>query len=540
MTTLAIGALTATVLEPDGEMTHVRDVDRLLHRVADHGLPRRLDELGFSEGEWCLRRVDSSFVYDPDRHQAAAEEDWADSLTAALVEALRSTSPVRPAAAAAATTVTGQASGVHYRHRDDAVVDLFTSVTGGSLERAWAWCQLGLVPDAGPWADPRTAALDVLARHPHTALRALRAAIAYPGPAALHRLLGLSGWCALARIIAVAVGATGHAVDTLLQAQAALRSGRLGAYDHGLPGQTVGQRPVQPSVPSGTGPARIPLGIAQALVAAGLRTDPVTVRAWAIVALVDADPTALRRRDAVERVESLADTMVDLLTGQPAGLQVARPTETGARPTVPAAGDGAVNETAARPAVPAAGDGAVAKMADPARDGTEQGATTAWAGLVFLHNTAQAANVPALPECDARLARRTLCWVLHQLAGRLAPVMADDPAALAFTGLSPGDPVPAGEPVTADEEAALDETAAVWRECTWAAVAGAREPSWRRSVEDTVAAVVRRRGRIVAEPGWVDVVLDLNEVDVEVRAAGLDLDPGWVPWLGTVVRFRYE
>jgi hypothetical protein len=276
------------------------------------------------------------------------------------------------------------------------------------------------------------------------------------------------------------------------------------------------------------------------LVAAGLRTDPATVRAWAIVALADADPTALRRRDAVETVESLADTMLDLLTGQPAGLQVPRPTETAARPAVPAAGDDAVTETAARPAVPAAGDDAVAKMADLARDETEQGATTAWAGLVFLHNTAQAANVPALPECDARLARRTLCWVLHQLAGRLAPVMADDPAALAFTGLSPGDPVPAGVPVTADEEAALDETAAVWRECTWAAVAGTRDPSWRRSVEDTVAAVVRRRGRIVAEPGWVDVVLDLNEVDVEVRAAGLDLDPGWVPWLGTVVRFRYE
>jgi hypothetical protein len=26
----------------------------------------------------------------------------------------------------------------------------------------------------------------------------------------------------------------------------------------------------------------------------------------------------------------------------------------------------------------------------------------------------------------------------------------------------------------------------------------------------------------------------------EIRVAGLDLDPGWVPWLGVVIRFAYE
>ena len=41
------------------------------------------------------------------------------------------------------------------------------------------------------------------------------------------------------------------------------------------------------------------------------------------------------------------------------------------------------------------------------------------------------------------------------------------------------------------------------------------------------------------EPGWVDVELDLEEVSTAVRRAGLDLDPGYLPWLGVVVRFRY-
>jgi len=51
--------------------------------------------------------------------------------------------------------------------------------------------------------------------------------------------------------------------------------------------------------------------------------------------------------------------------------------------------------------------------------------------------------------------------------------------------------------------------------------------------------VTDRSGRIEREQGWVDVHLALADVDVDVRRAGLDLDPGWVPWLGCVVRFRY-
>jgi hypothetical protein len=54
-----------------------------------------------------------------------------------------------------------------------------------------------------------------------------------------------------------------------------------------------------------------------------------------------------------------------------------------------------------------------------------------------------------------------------------------------------------------------------------------------------LAAVVHRRAEIVADPGWIDVELDLDEVSVDLRAAGLDLDPGWLPTIGCVVRFRY-
>jgi hypothetical protein len=29
-------------------------------------------------------------------------------------------------------------------------------------------------------------------------------------------------------------------------------------------------------------------------------------------------------------------------------------------------------------------------------------------------------------------------------------------------------------------------------------------------------------------------------IELPLRCAGLDLDPGWVPWLGRVVGYRYD
>ena len=52
--------------------------------------------------------------------------------------------------------------------------------------------------------------------------------------------------------------------------------------------------------------------------------------------------------------------------------------------------------------------------------------------------------------------------------------------------------------------------------------------------------VCRRRGRIRFEPGWIELLLPLEAVDTSIRRLGLDLDPGWLPWLACVLRIRYE
>ena len=49
----------------------------------------------------------------------------------------------------------------------------------------------------------------------------------------------------------------------------------------------------------------------------------------------------------------------------------------------------------------------------------------------------------------------------------------------------------------------------------------------------------RRPARLDLTSTHADVWLGMDQTDLRVRRAGLDLDPGWVPWFGRVVRFHY-
>jgi len=53
------------------------------------------------------------------------------------------------------------------------------------------------------------------------------------------------------------------------------------------------------------------------------------------------------------------------------------------------------------------------------------------------------------------------------------------------------------------------------------------------------AAIAERPARVVADEARVDVHFRLADAQLEVRRAGLDVDPGWVPWLGCVLRWHF-
>jgi hypothetical protein len=205
------------------------------------------------------------------------------------------------------------------------------------------------------------------------------------------------------------------------------------------------------------------------------------------------------------------------------------------------------------PARVASGADPPAAGAEPATPGPQTPLTpiaggpagsTAWGGLLFLLRLAGEAGLPDRVVADPGRFGVGLRGVLHRLGAELislaapdvGPVNPKDPALLAFCGLA----TEAGPP-----EAAADGRADDWlgaelgrvlvllRECLEGA------PVAESSDQRLLLTVLRRRARVTVEPGWVDVELDLDEVSTAVRRAGLDLDPGHLPWLGVVVRFRY-
>lgn len=55
----------------------------------------------------------------------------------------------------------------------------------------------------------------------------------------------------------------------------------------------------------------------------------------------------------------------------------------------------------------------------------------------------------------------------------------------------------------------------------------------------SVREIVSRTGVFSVNRTDLDVSLSIDDAEIRIRKAGLDLDPGWVPWFGRVVRFHY-
>jgi hypothetical protein len=127
--------------------------------------------------------------------------------------------------------------------------------------------------------------------------------------------------------------------------------------------------------------------------------------------------------------------------------------------------------------------------------------------------------------------------VLYQLALALADVAVDDPAALAFAGVPPTSAPPSrDEPLASESE---QSSLLALRHMLVAALRERLEAPAEESDDALLSHVTSRRAEIVADPAWFEIRFSLSEVATEIRRAGLDLDPGWLPWLGAVVRFVY-
>jgi hypothetical protein len=160
-------------------------------------------------------------------------------------------------------------------------------------------------------------------------------------------------------------------------------------------------------------------------------------------------------------------------------------------------------------------------LADPSRD---SGVPTACAGIFFLlgelHRMGIAATLSATPDLIGGGFVQALLTRLIRTAKAGA-----DPAGHALMAILPEDTLKRQPSPTSDR------LARAW-------IVALRRRIW-RAARMTLAEVAERRGIFFVTRTHLEVVLPQNSLDLRVRKTGLDIDPGWLPWLGRIVSFRY-
>jgi hypothetical protein len=152
---------------------------------------------------------------------------------------------------------------------------------------------------------------------------------------------------------------------------------------------------------------------------------------------------------------------------------------------------------------------------DAARQDRCFGEATSAAGLYFLLNALR-----HLKTHEDQFGLRFLAHFFQRVA-QLAGVDASDPI-LFWTIITLAQ---------TDSEEIDDRRVRLW-------LLKVRRWCWRNG-KISVREIVRRPGLVTLTRTDLDVSLSLDVVDIRIRRIGLDIDPGWLPWFGRVVRFHY-
>ena len=495
---------------------------------------------------------------------AALAIDWSVAMTTAMAEAIDR----------------GGDDVVRYRSLSHAILDLAAGVIAGDERRAWAWDQLGI------W-DARTAPgggnmerlVRALLRAPASVVPVLVELARGEALAIVAPRISPRQWSRLALAALSAADAPVGPVSSGDRPAASLarRAER-----------TVRDSALAPSLTAviRTVPAADHPGLVQALAALiALESDPGSVasarsgptfRAAVGEALLGltapADEPVARTSSKPPTSPSGAGRAPHPKLERPRHLSVSPPILQGAEPERRVDASGAVSPGDA--SHPSANDSTPAPRADgqaeagapasaplprapsavggPVRDVVDSDAErvgiasslgfrqstgrTRFGGLLFLLHVARRIDLATEVESMDALRDRPMRWVMHMLAMALLPISETDPAGLAFAGLRP-DAAPPSTTEPAASPAELGAIAVLVARIVSALVELLERPG--EPATTLLRSVCRRRAEIVADAGWIDVRLGLDERTIEARRAGLDLDPGYVSWLGVALRFTY-
>ena len=470
-------------------------LDRVLAAAIDDELiDAALERAGIpATDEICIRHVASSARLNTSDPDARLAVQWsiaiADAIAAAIAWELRAGGP----------------GVVRFGSRHQALVHMMCSAAGGDLSRAWAWRQLGIW-NASDALSPTAAiaeAVEALSREPRAAPAVLRAVAAAGLLPVIVTGASTERWMRLARAALIAFDASASMLAALEE-----------ALEDALPSPTTA------SAPRAT-VDRIAAGSAILRSVSRIGRAPVAARAIAVLAVLECEPE-LATSGQSEIIRALADRIVTTLTGASEARHETTPQRTNVSDKATVKSSASVATHAAAPDVSHPSDDA--PVDERAR------AITAYGGLLFLLHIVRALSVPALPD-------RSLRWTLHRLALTLVALEPNDPAALAFSGLAPGSRPPS-EDEPAETEAERMELSAV-RSTLVESLRARLDPPLDESDDALVLRIVTRTAEIVADPAWIEVRFSMADATTDVRRAALDFDPGWIPWLGVVVRFAY-
>lgn len=453
--------------------------DGALAEVAGSALERAVAPTGFGDDAWavCIAELQVR-VEVGDTGTAACAAHWAE----AILDALRDAAD-RP-----------DDGIVVYRSKVDAIVDLVRGVAARDDRRAWAWRQVGLVTThTGPGSvrralldEPRLAPVVLGAVGPEVVGAALTPADLAEVAARFAVLAGANA------AVGVVADAGAGADPDVAEARGADAETLAVLVATTIPGPVWGWARLQP--------ARVAVDLA--------------VLATAIVA-----PLRIRDAGFVASVGRMAAGA----SGVGAG--------TGHDPLAPEmAADGEQEVPSRRPF--GDGEGAPTRPEDEAAEpagAAPHGAPepevvpTQWGGVWFL--------VRALTELDivdALVSRGDVdaALVVTRIVEDVTGVPAEDPAVGWLAGTTDGE-----APGADDDELVSDGVAAIrsWLD----------DRTRNRLVDDVRDRLWHRKALLHRDAAEIVIEFSLDDVDTGVRAAGLDLDPGWVWWLGAFVRFRY-
>ena len=459
-------------------------LDRILASAVDESLfDAALDRAGMPAGEEiCLRNVEAFARLDP------SEPDWRLGVDLSIVLADAIAARLRDAGPDI----------VRFRSRRHALVDMACRAARGDLARAWAWRQLGVWPasDVLSVSAARAGIIDALLSDA-AAAPAVLAAVSRAGlVAALIASVPVERWIALARASLVAAEA-----DAMVVASIELALQRGGG---------IGPEPGAESLAPEHAAAVARLVARSEILRGTSRTmqgiEAPLARALTLLAVIECEPDLARRPWVSTLVTEVAVRLSDRASAPRAAARANQPESTAEARAI--------------------------EQPERQHEGTDHG------GLLFLLHVVRALELPETIAEAPALAARGLRWTMHQLAQMLCAVTESDPAALAFAGLAPGTRSPADRepPPTEGERVILARLVSAI--CTGLRERGLALPD--EADRELLDRVTARHTEIYADPAWIEARFRLADVTTDVRRAGLDLDPGWIPWLGVVVRFTYE